>query len=68
MAKVALYPAVHYDGVGFFGDKRGQAPPHLSLRSESTSREMEGKGEEEWPPLLLHPSRGLSLWDAVKNN
>lgn len=27
-----------------------------------------GKGEEEWPSLLLHPSRGLSLWDAVKNN
>lgn len=34
---------MHYDGVCFFGDKRGQAPPHLSLRSESTSRETREK-------------------------
>lgn len=43
IARVASYPAMHYDGVCFSGDKRGQAPPHLSLRSESTSRETREK-------------------------
>jgi hypothetical protein len=61
IAKVASDPPVHYDGDHFFGDKWSLAPPHLSLRSESTSPEMREEERKKNGHLFPFILQGLCL-------